>query len=107
MMNLGIFHWFAGEWQTAETRFHEALDLVQSIDPDDEDVPNVLANLGLVANSRGDLVGAEEYFRRGLDSFVRRGAQDPLAASRPLLNMADMATKRGDLDWRSATTARF
>lgn len=92
---LGIFHWFAEEWEAAEARLGEALAMLQAIDPEHEDVANVLNNLGIVASDRGDLTSAEEYYRRSL-AVRERVAPDPLQASRTLNNLANLALVRGD-----------
>jgi CHAT domain-containing protein/Tfp pilus assembly protein PilF len=98
LMMLGIFHWMGGEWSAAEARVQGGMEVARAVDPDNDDVANALGNLGMVANSRGDLARAEEYFGLALRSFQRSGTQDPLAVSRTLNNLSSSASTRGDLE---------
>ncbi|MEO1280168.1 MAG: tetratricopeptide repeat protein [Pseudomonadota bacterium] len=71
--------------------------LVETADPTEKTWTAIaLNNLGNVAQSRGDFVGAEYYYKRSLAIDEELGQKGGIAAS--LGNLGNVAKSRGDLD---------
>ena len=99
---LAIFHWFRAEWDDAERLLGQAMEILQSIDPEHEDLISVLFNTAMVAADRGDVATAELTYMRVLELRASR-TPDPLTDSRIYNNLATIAARRGDF----ATALRY
>ncbi len=58
---------------------------------------NILNGLGVAASSRGDLVGAEDYYRRSI-LIMSKLEPESLGVIRVLINLGSAALARNDLD---------
>ncbi len=96
---LGFTHHQAGDYQTAERHYLEALAIHRSLKvPVAADVEGLLTNLGYVAQNRGDLEKEEAYFREVLDRRrARLGAEHSLAA-KSMLDLSRVLAQRNKLD---------
>ena len=96
LVSLGIFHWFRAEWRDAEVRFAEAREILEAIDPEHEEMGNLINNLAIVAAERGDLASAERSYLRSLELRML-GSGDLIQESRVYNNLATLSARRGDL----------
>ncbi|MGH9336088.1 MAG: tetratricopeptide repeat protein, partial [Vicinamibacteria bacterium] len=94
LMIHGIFHWLQEDWERAEARLLEALEIVEALDPRHEDVSNTLHNLGLVASYRGDQAQASDYMARALEAAPNG---DPIQRTKILNSLGTLAVTRHDL----------
>ncbi len=84
------------DFAEADSLLHGALDIfVATLGPDHRATAYVLQSLGLLAERRGDLPGAERWYRRALD--IRRGStkDNPAVTVRTLTALARVLRKRG------------
>ncbi len=81
----GILHAVAGDLDTAETRYTQALEIQQRIG-DEEGAGLSLGGLAQLASGRGDLAGALELYRRSLAAYEAIG--DRAEEARILSEMA-------------------
>ena len=91
--------YFGGEIQDAETRFRDALDLLQSLSDADRDRmihSTILANLGCVAETKRDWAAAEHHHREALR--VRREIADARGVQQSLHALGRARLGAGDRD---------
>ncbi|SRR6266571_110053 len=81
----GILHTVAGDVETAQTRYSEALEIQQRIG-DEEGAGLSLGGLAQLASGQGDLAGALDLYRRSLSAFEAVG--DRAEGARVLSEMA-------------------
>ena len=65
LKNIGIVHYYQGDYVEAVTTWQEALDVFELID-DKEGVANMLSNIGVIYATEGDYSKALEYYLRSL-----------------------------------------
>lgn len=87
-----------GEIERANVFAKQALHLAESI-RDDRSIGNTWAALGYIAQVRGNLDEAAQAFTRS--SLHAEQAQDPGLRNQALVDLADVARMRGDLDHAS------
>lgn len=95
--DLGLATMFENELPESERLFRTALDMAKRIlGPFHPAVAVVLGNLGLVRDSRGDLTGAEQYYRQALAVFARSSREFP-ERTYALENLASLLAMEGRL----------
>jgi CHAT domain-containing protein len=89
--------WLAGDADEAERMFAEIAALAAESPQLDLLVSRALSGLGLVAETRGELPRAEDFYRRALDAVrFTRGDAHPAAAGR-WISIGNLAVLREDL----------
>jgi eukaryotic-like serine/threonine-protein kinase len=86
-----------GKGTAAEPPLRQAIETLRRRQPRSEAMATNLTALGVVLQARGDLDGAEEFYRQGLE--VRRAVfgEDHSQVAASLLNLAAVGKDRGDL----------
>lgn len=69
----GVTHLLAGEYNEAESRLNEALELFSSLHTRYQ-IGRTLFELGEVSAAQADIAKARDYFTRALESFEAMGA---------------------------------
>ena len=92
---LGILAQLRGDYDTAETLYHRALDISERVG-DQAGTATGYHQLGMLAQLRGDYDTAEPLYRRALEIFERIGDQARIATSYAVMGSSSEAV--GNLD---------
>ena len=94
--NLGAVAQKRGELANAETYLLLALDLDQSLHPNDPFIAELWGNLSVVATTQGNYARAEQYSERAIALETKAGPSAEFDLSKTLNNLADIKLKNHD-----------
>ena len=92
---LGILVWRQGDYDTAHTRYRQALGIFEELG-DRAGMANAYGQLGILVYDQGDYDTAHTYYRQALGIFEELGNRAGMAATYQALGI--LAQDRGDYD---------
>src|SRR4029077_8651664 len=85
-----------GDLRGSQKLLHHALSIVRKLAPEGRVMSQVLNNLGILAERRGELIQAETYLHRALEIEQQLGSGSFEIADR-FADLGELSIKRGDL----------